>query len=490
MLDLVKEERSQVTLEYTQIRTDGGTQMRAGLNEETVEEYAAAMLEAGGWGTFPPAVVYHDGANYWLGDGFHRVAAFTKAKVEAWANQERGNFSEELPVIVHAGDRRAAILHAAAANSDHGLRRTNADKRRAVETLLRDEEWSQWSDREIARRCRVSHQFVSNIRPSLSTVDSENGTSTERTYTTKHGTAATMNVDGQRQAANERAQRNLNTRASRLIKNGWGFTHYPRPPHGDGKIAVEMPARMGSLGTFDDEEAAIAAAEEAQRSRARPMELPPDLGATCHLVSDGIHFYAQVYGRGKGPRRERFDAIMPAIAWLREQEAQVDMAQEPDRGAQVIAMVDDDGEVTFRVDDDDDDDPPAGVAVYDYGNGDDEPTPDELPADLVALGCKLDTADGWYFVQLGRHADTCGSLDQAIRVCRKWTGTAEPAAGQPCQEHQQRVERIRVELEFWAGAQKRVERIGELTGRWNGPASALGRAIGEVIGLLQENVSE
>lgn len=54
-----------------------------------------------------------------------------------------------------------------------GLRRTNADKRKAVKTLLKDEEWSQWSDREIARQCAVSNDMVSRYRRSLSENDSQ-----------------------------------------------------------------------------------------------------------------------------------------------------------------------------------------------------------------------------------------------------------------------------------------------------------------------------
>lgn len=73
------------------------------------------------------------------------------------------------------------------------MRRTNADKRRAVLRLLDDAEWAVWSDREIARRCGVAHPFVAKLRPakSLETVTSE---PPARTYTTKHGTVAQMNV--------------------------------------------------------------------------------------------------------------------------------------------------------------------------------------------------------------------------------------------------------------------------------------------------------
>ncbi len=38
------------------------------------------------------------------------------------------------------------------------------DKRRAVMTLLQDVEWGQWSDREIAQRCKVEHKTVGKIR--------------------------------------------------------------------------------------------------------------------------------------------------------------------------------------------------------------------------------------------------------------------------------------------------------------------------------------
>lgn len=140
------------------LRTDGGTQMRAALDDATVQEYADAIIAGA---TFPAIIAYYDGTDYWLADGFHRIAAHKlvhQRSKTAWG---------EVEVDVRSGTRRDAILHAAGANADHGLRRTNADKRRAVESLLRDPEWSQWSDREIARRCHVDHKTVGSIRAEM-----------------------------------------------------------------------------------------------------------------------------------------------------------------------------------------------------------------------------------------------------------------------------------------------------------------------------------
>lgn len=134
--------------------------MRAGLNQETVTEYADTMRRSNSYEPFPPIVVYFDGTDYWLGDGFHRYTA---------AFQAFGH-SCTIPADVRTGTRRDAILHAAGANADHGQRRTNADKRRAVETLLRDEEWGKWPQAQIAKACGVTREYVSRvfgeIRPS------------------------------------------------------------------------------------------------------------------------------------------------------------------------------------------------------------------------------------------------------------------------------------------------------------------------------------
>lgn len=140
-------------LAQSDIQTDGGTQSRTNLNPETVEEYAAAMQTGS---EFPPIVVYFDGDKYWLADGFHRLAA--------WKLTFSDVYSQPIPADVRQGTRRDAILYSVGANSAHGLRRTNEDKRRAVLRLLEDAEWGTWSNREIARRCNVAEGLVRKVK--------------------------------------------------------------------------------------------------------------------------------------------------------------------------------------------------------------------------------------------------------------------------------------------------------------------------------------
>ncbi|MBQ1767409.1 MAG: hypothetical protein IIZ92_31520, partial [Aquincola sp.] len=170
------------------IRIDGGTQPRVAIDEAVVAEYADRYA-VGDY--MPPVVLYFDGAHYWLADGFHRYHASGRAQLL------------QMDAEVHNGTRRDAVLHSVGANAAHGLRRSNADKRKAVMLVLSDAEWAKWSDREIARRCQVTHPFVASIRASLVAVSSE--PAAERTYTTKHGTQAKMDTAGVRAANVARA---------------------------------------------------------------------------------------------------------------------------------------------------------------------------------------------------------------------------------------------------------------------------------------------
>lgn len=163
-----------MSLDIATIRVDGGTQSRASLYQNVVDDYASAIGEGA---SFPAVVVFYDGQDHWLADGFHRYHAHTKLGLA------------EIDADIRQGTRRDAILYSVGANESHGLRRTNEDKRRAVLTLLSDSEWVNWSDGEIARQCFVSQPFVSKMRPAVT-----QNVMSERTFTTKHGTVATMNT--------------------------------------------------------------------------------------------------------------------------------------------------------------------------------------------------------------------------------------------------------------------------------------------------------
>lgn len=139
-------------LNIDRIRIDGGTQSRVQLNQDTVDEYAEAY-KAGA--SFPAVIVFFDGTDRWLADGFHRYFGAKKAGLEKI-------FEEVIP-----GTQRDAVLYSLKANATHGLKRTNADKRKAVEMLLNDPEWSTWSDNKIAQAAGVSHTFVAERRKAI-----------------------------------------------------------------------------------------------------------------------------------------------------------------------------------------------------------------------------------------------------------------------------------------------------------------------------------
>jgi len=136
------------TLRIDDIQRDGGTQPRAQLDGVTVSEYADAM-ERGN--EFPPVKVMHDGDNYWLYDGFHRVRAARKIGLE------------KIDADVEQGTKEDAQWASLAANKRHGLRRSQADKRRAIKRALKG--WgTDKSDREIARHVGCDHKTVGKYR--------------------------------------------------------------------------------------------------------------------------------------------------------------------------------------------------------------------------------------------------------------------------------------------------------------------------------------
>ena len=148
-----------MNLSLDKIRIDGGTQSRVKIDAKLVEEYAQDIKDGA---DFPPVHVFFDGEDYWLSDGFHRY--FANKRINA----------PGIKVQKHDGSVRDAILYGIEANNKHGKRPTNDDKRKGVITMLKDIEWQDYSNREIARICGVSHTLVNDIRTELEKASSGN----------------------------------------------------------------------------------------------------------------------------------------------------------------------------------------------------------------------------------------------------------------------------------------------------------------------------
>jgi len=146
------------TINIKTIRIDGGTQSRVEINNEIVTEYAEA-IKAGA--EFPAVVVFNDGADNWLADGFHRFHGHNQAGLTS------------ILADIRQGTTRDAVLYSLGANGTHGLNRTNADKRKAVTTMLNDAEWAKWSDGAIAKACSVSAMTVGRIRADIAPISNK-----------------------------------------------------------------------------------------------------------------------------------------------------------------------------------------------------------------------------------------------------------------------------------------------------------------------------
>ena len=109
------------------------------------------LIKASSCWPFPPLKCFRRGRKWVVVEGFTRGRAAITAECEH--------------VPIQPIDESEALLVALAANSEHGHRRTNADKRKAV--LRAMSEWPDDSAAAIAAKCKVSHTYVHKLRASL-----------------------------------------------------------------------------------------------------------------------------------------------------------------------------------------------------------------------------------------------------------------------------------------------------------------------------------
>jgi uncharacterized ParB-like nuclease family protein len=148
-----------IEIDLDTLVADKATQCRVSMDDNVIAEYAELMADGK---VFPAIRVVQDASKaepvYYIVDGWHRAAAHRKAGFKTiWA------------YVVGKGDATLAMDYATQANVDHGLRRTNADKRRSVLMALTVDAQikRERSDREIADALGVHHSLVQDVRAEM-----------------------------------------------------------------------------------------------------------------------------------------------------------------------------------------------------------------------------------------------------------------------------------------------------------------------------------
>ena len=198
---LLGESRGFEELEIALINRESQTQPRGKLDTETIESYADSMLEE--YDKFPPVVVFYDGTNHYLADGFHRVASAEK-------NQRKTIKSD-----IRTGSLEEARWFSYSANSRQGLRRTNEDKRRAVESALQHPNAINMSDVALAKHLGVSENTVKKYRDLLNV---------EKPETRK----VTKEVNGKKISYEQKVSSEKRSEAQKNKKNNNQFEYWER----------------------------------------------------------------------------------------------------------------------------------------------------------------------------------------------------------------------------------------------------------------------
>jgi DNA modification methylase len=134
-------------LPLSAIVVDARVNVREGLDEATVERYAAIF------DSLPPVVVFSTPQGYLLASGFHRLEAARRLG------------RAEVAAVVREGSRAEAEEFAILDNVSHGRPYTRAEQRRAVERMLSLH--PERSDNWLAQDLGVSDHTVRSVREEL-----------------------------------------------------------------------------------------------------------------------------------------------------------------------------------------------------------------------------------------------------------------------------------------------------------------------------------
>jgi DNA-binding CsgD family transcriptional regulator len=251
------------TVQIEQIVFDAGTQVRAAINEDVVSQYAERM-DAGD--VFPPVVVFHDGNNYYLGDGFHRALAAKR------------NGLSELPADVRGGTKTDALWFALGANRANGQRLTTDDKRNAIYLAL--QAWPDKSNSIIAEQIGCSPMYVSTIKSGLAT--------------TLDLPDRVIGRDGHSYAASPAARRQAREDAARLLSEGKSREEVRRELK-IGRDTINEIARANGVGV-DKSKSAVAQRRKDIGDMAARGFTTRQIAATLGLSEPGVAAIARSEG--------------------------------------------------------------------------------------------------------------------------------------------------------------------------------------------------
>jgi len=132
------------------IEMDASIQCRAVIDTATVGEYAERMKEGD---VFPPVVLFGVVGKSWIGDGWHRVLAARQIGLSV------------IDADLRDGGRKEALKHALGANAANGLRRSPADKQRAIEVCVK--EFPELTQAKIAEMVGCTRAWVGMVTKQL-----------------------------------------------------------------------------------------------------------------------------------------------------------------------------------------------------------------------------------------------------------------------------------------------------------------------------------
>jgi hypothetical protein len=168
-------------LNISTIRRDGGTQCRVHPRADLISQYSQLMAEGV---HFPPVTVWFDGVDYWLSDGFQRIAALERTG------------SQTVTAQVKQGTLTDAQWDSCNSNSTHGHRRSVPDLVAAIKRAVLHPKANGLSHRQLAHHVGIPESTFRRLVTHSSAPHGADDSSVAARTVYRNGTHYQMNTAG------------------------------------------------------------------------------------------------------------------------------------------------------------------------------------------------------------------------------------------------------------------------------------------------------